>query len=387
MDEIYLDNSATTKPTKNVIKAINKTLKYNYGNPSSLHNKGLEVEKVLKKTRKTISKKLNVNSKEILFTSGGTEANNLAIKGIVENYKNRGKHLITTKIEHPAVLNVFKYLERNGFKVSYLDVNENGIISLSQLKNYITDNTILVSIMHVNNEIGSIQPIAKAARIVKEKNNLCFFHTDAIQSFGKLYINPKKWNIDLLTISGHKIHGPKGIGALYVRDKIELAPLILGGGQEKNIRSGTENTPGIAGLNAAIQNLPELNQKNKYNTTISELKNYFLQKLKENKENLPTFKINSPLDHRGAPHIVNLSFPGFRGEVIVHSLEKEGIYISTGSACHSRKKDKNNTLKEINLSDEMLKGTIRISLATYNNKSEIDYTINKLIKQLDFLSI
>ena len=387
MKEIYLDNSATTKPAKNVIKAINKTFKYNYGNPSSLHNKGLKAEKILKKTRKTISKKLKIKPKEIIFTSGGTEANNLAIKGIVENYKNRGKHLITTKIEHPAVLKVFQYLEKNGFEVSYLDVNKKGIISLSQLKNYVTKNTILVSIMHVNNEIGSIQPIAKAAKIVKEKNDLCFFHTDAIQSFGKLHIDPKKWDIDLLTISGHKIHGPKGIGALYVRDKIELAPIILGGGQENNLRSGTENTPGIAGLNAAVKNLPELNQNNKYDIKISKLKKYFMQKLKENKDRLPEFKINNPLDDKGAPHIISLSFPGYRGEVIVHSLEKDGIYISTGSACNSRKKERSNTLKAIELSEKMIQGTIRISLSTYNNKKEIDNTIKKLIEKLDFLSI
>lgn len=387
MKEIYLDNSATTKPSKNVIKAINKTFKNTYGNPSSLHNKGLEAERILKNTRKTIANKLGVSSKEILFTSGGTEANNLAIKGLIENYKHRGKHLITTKIEHPSVLNVFHSLEKKGFEVSYLDVNEKGIISLKELEKNIKESTILVSIMHVNNEIGSIQPLSKAGKIIKEKNKLCFFHTDAVQSFGKLYINPAKWNIDLLTISGHKIHGPKGIGALYTKDKIELNPLILGGGQENNIRSGTENTPGIAGLNVAIKEIPKFNQKNKYNNKINNLKKHFVKKLKENESKLPEFEINSPLDNNWAPHIVNLSFPNLRGEVIVHSLEKEGIYISTGSACHSRKKEKNNTLKAINLSQKMLEGTIRISFSTYNTKKEINYTIKKLIKQLDFLSI
>ena len=387
MTEIYLDNSATTKPTKNVIKAINKTLKNNYGNPSSLHNKGLKAEKILKKTRKSIAEKLEVSSNEILFTSGGTEANNLALKGIAKSYKNRGKHLITTKIEHPAVLNVFNYLEKNGFEVSYLDVDENGLISLKELKNKITNNTILVSIMHVNNEIGSIQPIAKAGKIIKEENKLCFFHTDAVQSFGKIYLNPKKMNIDLLTISGHKIHGPKGVGALYFKDKIKLNPLILGGGQENNLRSGTENTSGISGFNAAVKKLPEFNQKSNFDEKINELKNYFLQKLKVNNDKLPEFKINNLLDNNGAPHIINLSFPELRGEVIVRSLEKEGIYISTGSACHSRKKEQNNTLKAINLSEKMLNGTIRISFSAYNNKKEIDYTIKKLIEQLDFLSI
>lgn len=387
MKEIYLDNSATTKPSKKVIKEINKSLKNNYGNPSSLHNKGLKAERISKNTRKSIAKKLGVTSKEIIFTSGGTEANNLAIKGIVENYKHRGKHLITTKIEHPSVLNVFQYLEKKGFEVSYIGVDESGIISLKELENNIKENTILVSIMHVNNEIGSIQPISEIGKIIKETNKLCFFHTDTVQSFGKLYINPEKWNIDLLTISGHKIHGPKGIGALYIKDKIELNPLILGGGQENNIRSGTENTHGIAGLNAAINEIQEFNPKNKYDNEINKLKNYLLQKLKENKEKLPEFKINNPSGHRGAPHIINISFPGIRGEVIVHSLEKEGIYISTGSACHSRKKEQNNTLQAINLPQKMLSGTIRISFSSYNTKKEIDYTIKKLIKQLNFLSI
>ena len=386
MKNIYLDNSSTTKPSKKVIKSINNALENNYGNPSSLHNKGLKAERNLKKSRKNIAQKLEVSQKEIFFTSGGTEANNLALKGITEKYKNRGRHLVTTKIEHPSVLNVFRYLEKNGFKVSYLDVDENGLISLKDLRKSINKNTILVSIMHVNNEIGSIQPIAEAGKIIKEENHLCFFHSDTVQSFGKLYLNPKKWNVDLLSISGHKIHGPKGIGALYCKNNIELEPLILGGGQENNLRSGTENTAGIAGLNTAVTELPKITKKNKYNKQINHLKNHFLKKLEENKNKLPDFKINTPVDNKSAPHIINISFLGIRGEIIVHCLEKEGIYISTGSACHSQKKEQSNTLNAINLSQKMKNGTVRISFSTYNSIKEINYTIQKLIEQLNFIT-
>ncbi|MGM0410560.1 MAG: cysteine desulfurase family protein [Bacillota bacterium] len=385
MEEIYFDNSSTTKASKKVINAMTKTLKENYGNPSSLHRKGIEAEKILKKSRKKLANKLGVNTKEILFTSGGSEANNLAIKGIVESYNNRGKHLITTEIEHPSILNVFEYLEDKGFEVSYLRTNENGIISLEELKSKLKDDTILVSIMHVNNEIGSIQPIKKAAKIIKEKNPLCFFHVDAVQAFGKVYLAPNKWNIDLISLSAHKIHGPKGIGALYKKENIEITPQIWGGGQEKGIRSGTENIPAIAGFKAALADIKNLSENNPLNKKINKLKEYLLNTLTKNKEKLPNFKINTP--KTSAPQIINLSFPGFRGEVIVHSLEREGIYVSTGSACHSRKKDKSNTLKAISLSDDLIKGTIRISLSEYNTKDEIDYFIEKLIEVLEFLDI
>ncbi len=385
MEEIYFDNSSTTKASKKVIKAITKTLKNNYGNPSSLHRKGIDAEKVLKKTRKKLADKLGVKSKEIFFTSGGSEANNLAIRGIVESYNNRGKHLITTEIEHPSVINVFEYLKNKGFEVSYLSTNENGIISLKELKSKLRDDTILVSIMHVNNEIGSIQPIKKVAKIIKEENPLCFFHVDAVQAFGKVYLAPKKWNIDLISLSAHKIHGPKGIGALYKKENIDITPQIWGGEQEKGIRSGTENIPAIAGFKAALADINNLDKKNPLNQKISKLKEYLLDKLVEKKEKLPDFKLNTP--EISAPQIISLSFSGFRGEVIVHSLEKEGIYVSTGSACHSRKKDKSNTLASIGLTDDLIEGTIRISLSEYNTKKEIDYFIKKLIKTLEFLNI
>lgn len=386
MKEIYLDNSATGQPFPEVVDAVTETLKKNYGNPSSLHRKGIEAEKILKKARKLTAEKLGVSSREIIFTSGGTEANNIAIQGIARKYKNRGNHLITTLLEHPAVLKVFRYLEENGFKVSYLKPDKDGLIPLASLKKAMTEDTILVSMMHVNNEIGSIQPIARAGEIIKEKNPLTFFHVDAVQSFSKVYLRPADWKVDLLSLSGHKIHGPKGVGALYIKDGLEIPPLFYGGGQEKDIRSGTENTPGIAGFLAAMKSLPFLDKREKLDPEIKELRDYFIDKLEKNREKLPEFQINT-VPELAAPQIINLSFPGFRGEVIVHSLEKEGIYISTGSACSSRKKDKNKTLSAIGLSDDMINGTIRISLSRLTEKKEIDYTIEKMIEELDYLSI
>ena len=390
MKEIYLDNSATTKPLPKVIEAVVDSMEINYGNPSSLHNKGLRAERIMKKARKKIDEKLNVKNKgNIIFTSGGTECNNLALKGITENYQNRGNHIITTRVEHSSVLNVFKYLEDKGFDVTYLPVDSKGIISLNDLRQAIKETTILVSIMQVNNELGSIQPIEKAAEIIKEQNKLTFFHVDGIQSFGKIYVDPVNMGIDLFSISGHKFHGPKGIGALYLKEGIKIPPLLHGGGQEESIRSGTENIPGIAGLIPALDHLPDLNQNNNLDKKILNLKNYFLEKIKNNSEDLPDFKINTPLSSSedSAPHIVNISFAGLKGEVIVHSLENKGIYISTGSACHSQKDDKSSVLKAIDLPEEYLHGTIRISFSRFNTRKEINFLIDALIEQLDFLCL
>lgn len=389
MQEIYLDNSATTKPLPEVIDKIKETLITNYGNPSSLHNKGLKAEKILKRARRLIADKLGIKPEELYFTSGGTESNNLAIKGISYQFQSRGKHLITTMIEHSSVLEVFKSLEKEGYEVTYLQPDKKGIISPQKLARTIRPETILVSIMHVNNELGSIQPVKKAGKIIKEKNHKTFFHVDAIQSFGKININPSKWNIDLLSLSGHKFHGPKGIGALYLKKRIKLVPLIHGGGQEEGLRSGTENISGIAGLIPAIKKLPSLittdthkkqlyiNQKR--DKKLDRLKNYFIKTVKNK---LPRVKINSPLGKSGAPHIINLSFPEVKGEILVHCLEKEGIYVSTGSACHSKDKGENRVLKAIGLNPELRKGTIRISLSRFNNKEELDYTVKKLKEQI-----
>ncbi|MFW6266285.1 MAG: cysteine desulfurase family protein [Halanaerobiales bacterium] len=383
--DIYLDNSATSPPLPSVIDKVNEVLKYNYGNPSSLHNKGLKAEKIKKEACKKLIEKLNTSTNNFIFTSGGTESNNLAIKGIAYKYQNRGKHLITSLIEHPSVLNTFRYLEDKGFKVTYLKPDRWGIINPEKLKNALKENTILVSIMHVNNELGSIQPIKQMAKFIKELNPSPIFHVDAVQSFGKIRLNPKKMGIDLLTISAHKVHGPKGIGALYYNDSLQLEPLLHGGGQEKGIRSGTENMPGIAGFIPAIEALPNFSKNNFQDKKINKIKKYLIEKFKNNQNNLPEFRINTPLKC-SAPHIINISFAGLKGEVIVHSLESDGIYVSTGSACHSRKNEQSEVLKAIGLAAKYKEGTIRISLSRHITKKEIDVFLKSLIKNLEFIS-
>lgn len=378
MKEIYLDNSATTKPLDDVINKMTTVLKNNYGNPSSLHNKGLEAEKIIKSARKKIAKKLTVDPEEIYFTSGGTESNNLAIKGIAYNYQNRGKHLITTGVEHASVLESFLALEEDGFEVSYLKPDKYGNISIDELAKTITKNTTLVSLIHINNELGTILPLDEIGRLIKDKNKNTYFHTDCVQSFGKVLLNPKKSNIDLLTISGHKIHGPKGIGALYKRNGIELKAQIVGGGQESGVRCGTENIPGIAGLIPAVEALPDYSSKDNYNKDLDRLKKYFIKQLNKIKRK---YIINSPED--GAPHLLNVSFPGVKGEVLIHSLEGEGVYVSTGSACHSKSNEKSHVLRAIGLPAEQIDGTIRISFSHFNTQEDIDYTIKKLDQQLE----
>lgn len=378
MKEIYLDNSATTRPLDEVVDIVSETLRKNYGNPSSLHNKGLAAEKIMKNARNKIASKLSVDPGEIYFTSGGTESNNLAVKGIAYNYQNRGKHLITTGVEHASVLEVFLSLEEEGFEVTYLKPDKYGYISLEELSENIKENTTLVSIIHINNELGTIQPLSKIGKIIKEKNKNTFFHTDCVQSFGKVLLKPEESNLDLLTISGHKIHGPKGIGALYKRQGVEIKAQMLGGGQEDGVRCGTENVPGIAGLIPAVDALPDFDTQNPYNKELDKLKKHFIKKVKKIKRD---FIINSPED--SAPHIVNISFPGTRGEVLVHSLESEGIYVSTGSACHSKSKEKSHVLRAIGLPAEQIDGTIRISFSHFIDKKDIEYTIDILNEQLN----
>ncbi len=384
MWEVYLDNSATSRPIPEVIEYMTKTLIINYGNPSSLHKKGIEAEKILKKARALIAKRLNVLPEEIIFTSGGTESNNLAIKGIVNNYSNRGKHLITTVVEHPAVLNTYKGLEKQGFEITYLDVDDYGLISLKDLENSIRPDTILVSIMHINNELGTIEPVHKAGKLIKKINHKTFFHVDAVQSFGKILINTNDWLIDLLTISAHKFHGPKGVGALYKNKKINLQPLLDGGGQENNIRSGTENIPSISGAIPALNSLENFTAKYNFNKKIDKLKRYLRKEIEEKLDKY-NYRINTP--EKGAPHILNISFAHIKGEVLVHALEEENIFVSTGSACSSRKKDKSNVLNNINLPEEYINGTIRISLCRFNTYEEIDYTLEKLKEKLEYLSL
>jgi len=378
MKEIYLDNSATTKPLPEVVQKMIEVLTEGYGNPSSLHNKGLEAEKYLKEAREKIAEKLGVHPEEIYFTSGGTEGNNLAVKGAAYHYQNRGRHLITTGVEHPSVLESFQVLEEEGFEVTYLKTDKFGLISLDELRDHITKETILVSIIHVNNELGAVNDLLNIGQVIKGKNRNTLFHTDCVQSFGKLPINPEKSLIDLITISGHKIHGPKGIGVLYKKKGVLLKTQQVGGGQEKKIRCGTENVPGIAGLIPALEALPDYTEENPLKQKLDSLRKHFLKGLKKiNREVI----INSPPD--GAPHILSISFPGIKGEVLIHSLEAEGIYVSTGSACHSRNKEKSHVLRAVGLPAAQIDGTIRISFSSFNTEEEIDYTIEMINKKLE----
>ncbi|MFW6389552.1 MAG: cysteine desulfurase family protein [Halanaerobiales bacterium] len=378
MKEIYLDNSATTKPLPEVVEKITNTLTQKYGNPSSLHDKGLEAEKIVKKTRRLLAKYLNVNENNICFTSGGTESNNLAIRGTAYNYRKRGLHVITSSIEHSSVLESFIALEEEGFEVTYLNTDRYGNISPEEVKNNIREDTILVSIHHINNELGTIEPINKIGKIIKEKNENTLFHVDAVQSLGKVYLQPVSFLIDLLSISGHKIHGPKGIGALFVNDGINLIPFLIGGGQENNLRGGTENVPGIAGLGAAVEALNSYTTENNYDRNINELKQFFIKKINTY---YPDVVINTP--ETSSPHIISTAFPGVKGEVLVHSLAKKGIYVSTGSACHSRNREKSHVLRTIGLDKKLIEGTIRISLSRFNTKKELDYTAKQIKEQIN----
>lgn len=354
---LYLDNSSTTKIHKDVIKTMNDVMEKYWFNPSSLHEPGVQSEKVLKQSRKILSDFFGVVPEEIIFTSGGTESNNVFIRGVLEEYAPRGNHIITTKIEHPAVSEVIKTYQEKGWDVTWLDVNEEGIISLEDLEKALTSMTVLTAIMHVNNETGSIQPIKEAAKIVKNRSRSLFF-SDGVQGFLKVPFDLSDSLIDGYSISGHKINGPKGTGALYINKKVRLKPLIQGGGQERGIRSGTENLPGIAGLAKAVQ-IHREGYIEKYRMNLRRKKE-FLQLLSRE---VPEIRINSPLgDEMCSPYIINCSLPGIQGETILHALEEAGIYVSTGSACSGRDKSYSRVLREMALAEEYLKGAIRISL-------------------------
>lgn len=367
--EIYLDNSATTKCFPEVAELMTKIMCEDYGNPSSMHLKGVEGEKYIRQAKEVIAKNLKVTEKEIFFTSGGTESDNLAIIGTAMANRRRGNHLITTMIEHPAVLQTMQYLENLGFRVTYLPVDEYGLIHLEDLERAITKETILVSIMHTNNEIGSLQPIFEAGAVIKRKNPGTLFHVDAVQGYGKFRILPKKMSIDLLSVSGHKIHGPKGIGFLYVNEKVKIQPIIFGGGQQKGMRSGTENVPGIAGLAKAIEMIYE--SLDDEVAKMYQLKEYFISQVSKIEE----IKINGKTGTDSAPHVVSVSVRGIRSEVMLHSLEERGIYVSAGSACASNKPQTSATLKAIGVEKDLLDSTIRFSFSVFTTKEEIDYTV------------
>ena len=377
---IYFDNAATTKASDNVVNIVEKVMKEDYGNPSSLHMAGFDAEKYIKEAKATISGILKADEKEIFFTSGGTESNNLALIGAADANKRAGNKILVSSIEHPSVKTTAKHLEDEGFDVVYLPVDEDGIVKLDALKEAMDENTILVSVMHVNNEIGSIQPIVEIGKIIKHVNPNVVYHVDAIQSFGKLDVKPKAAKIDLLSVSGHKIHGPKGIGFLYIKNATKINPIIFGGGQQEQLRSGTENVPGIAGLGVAAKDCYDNLEKNAKKLT--ELKDYLIDKL----EQMDGVQVNSKKGNSGAPHIVSASFKNVGSEVLLHALEDKGIYVSAGSACSSNKPAISYVLQAINLDEDLLKSTIRFSFNTDNTKEEIDETVKALEELLPVLS-
>ncbi len=370
--EIYLDNSATTRCSQGAREIMVKALMEDYGNTSSLHRKGMEAERYIKEARRQIAKTLKAQEKELVFTSGGTEADNLAIIGAARANCRSGRHLITTSIEHAAVSAAMEQLEEEGFEVTYLDVNREGLISLEQLGEAIRPDTILVSIMYVNNEIGAVEPIPEAAKLIKEKNSHTLFHVDAIQAYGKYNIYPGRLGIDLLAVSGHKIHGPKGVGFLYVKDKTKLKPLMLGGGHQNGLRSGTENVPGVAGLGVAAREAYE-NLEDKVEH-LYQLREAFLSGLKD----AEWAHINGPAGRAAAPQIVSVSFDKVRSEVLLHALEERGIYVSAGSACSSNKPAVSRTLKSIGLRQPYLDSTLRFSFCVENTPEEVACTIEAL---------
>lgn len=365
MKEIYLDNSATTRVAPEVALLMGKIYTEDYGNPSSKHEKGVSAESYLKEAREIFTKLLKCSDKELIFTSCGTESDNTALIGVAYARKRIGNHLITTKIEHPAILETMKFLEKQGYEITYLPVDEFGVINLDDLKAAIRPTTILVSIMHTNNEIGSLMPIKEAGALIKKCNPETYFHVDAVQGFGKAKIIPKNMGIDLMSISGHKIHAAKGVGMLYVNEKVKMLPYIIGGGQQRGMRSGTENVAGIAGMALAAKMLYD-----KLDEDVERL--YYLKGiLTEELQKIEGIKINSLGGKESAPHIVSASIKGVRAEVMLHALEERGIYVSSGSACASNKNTASDTLMSIGLPKEYLDATIRYSMSIYTTEEEI----------------
>lgn len=372
MNTIYLDNNATTKTDEEVVKAMMPYLLDNYGNPSSIYKIGRENKRKVEDSREKIAKILNCEPNEIYFTSGGSESDNTAIRGIAYSYKNKGNHIITSKIEHPAVLETCKQLEKEGFEVSYIGTDKNGIVDLEELKKEIKKTTTLITIMFANNEIGTLQPIKEIGEIAK-KNNI-IFHTDAVQAVGSVLIDVKELNIDSLSLSAHKFYGPKGIGVLYVRKGIKFEKFVNGGHQERNKRAGTENVAGIVGLAKAMelayQDLEEHNKK------IKELRDYYVEQVKEK---IPYIKINGDMEKR-LPGNSNISFRFIEGEGLLLNLDLKGICASSGSACTSGSLDPSHVLLAIGLPHEIAHGSLRISIGKYNTKEEIDYLVENLVE-------
>lgn len=376
MKTIYFDNSSTTKPYREVISEVIDCLENIYGNPSASHKLGIDAEKKIKFARENISKLINCSPSELIFTSGGSESNNIAIRGLLKE----GDHIIVSNIEHKSILKLVSEIEKENIEVTYLPIEKSGLVNIEKLKDSIKSNTKLISIMHVNNEIGSIQPIKDIVKVVKERSKKAKIHVDGVQSLGKVLIDVKELDIDLLSLSAHKIHGPKGVGALFIKKGLVIKPLIVGGGQEMNIRGGTENVAGISGFGVAakitFENFISSTEKVKF------IKEKFVFLLND----IEDITINSPINNDYVNHILNVSFGGIRGEVLLHSLEDYGIFVSTGSACSAKKSsDKNYVLPSIGLSERYIEGTIRFSFSHLNTLEEVEYTIDAIKKVLTFL--
>lgn len=373
--EVYLDNAATTRVFDEVREKINTVMDIDYGNPSSLHQKGVDAEKYIKEAKDIFSNILKVEGKTIYFTSGGTESNNTALIGGALARQRSGKRIISTRIEHPSVYNPLLFLEEQGFEVIFLNVDKHGIIDMNELKEVMTPDTILVSTMIVNNEMGAIEPVEEISKYIKSVNPNVLYHVDAIQGFGKLHIYPKRMGIDMLSVSGHKIHGPKGVGILYVADKVNIKPIIYGGGQQKGMRSGTENVPGVAGMALAAKMIYE-DFDSKINH-LSGLKNTFIEKVT---------KLENVYSNSGeAPHIASISFRGVRSEVLLHALEDKGIYVSSGSACSSNHPSISGTLQAIDVEEDLLESTLRFSFSCFNSEEDIEYTVAAIEELLPVL--
>ncbi len=393
--QAYLDNSATTRCFDSVRETMSDIMDQTFGNPSSMHMVGIEAENQVKKAKKIIADTLKVTEQEIFFTSGGTESDNLALVGCAMANKRAGMHLITSRIEHPAILETMKYLSDQGFRITYLDTDQYGRVRLDQLEESVTGETILVSIMHVNNEIGSLQPLEEMAKLIHEKNPKTLFHVDGVQGFGKYRIYPKRMGIDLYSISGHKIHGPKGMGVLYINSKVKIHPIMFGGGQQKGIRSGTENVPGIAGLGQATQEIYTdfemkmdrlYHQKQFFVSELLKLDGVTVNGIETIAAEYGTgLAVTEEAVHATAPHVISASFNGIRSEVLLHSLEDKGIYVSAGSACASNKPAVSETLKAIGLDKSLLDSTIRFSMSVETTTEELEYTLETLQELLPVL--
>lgn len=377
--EAYFDNSATTKVLDSVRDIVVKTMTEDYANAAARHIKGMAAENYIKEARSIIAKTLKVQDKEILFTSGGSESNNMALIGTAMANKRAGNHIISSNIEHASIYNTLGFLQDQGFEITYLPVDRQGHISLEELKEAIRPETILVSVMYVNNEVGAVEPIEEISKVIKQKNPKTLFHVDAIQAYGKYEIRPKRQGIDLMSVSGHKLHGPKGVGFLYIDEKVKIKPLIYGGGQQRGMRSGTENVPGVAGLGVAAKEMyTNHQQKVDY---LYDLKDYMMTRIQE----VEGTYVNNLPGRESAPQIVSISFEGVRSEVLLHALEDKGIYVSSGSACSSNHPGVSGTLKGIGVRQDLLDATLRFSFGMFNTREEIDYAIEVLKELLPVL--